>query len=111
MLIRLMLMVFCMLIIVITTAITIKISDLNITEDFTEVTHSNFSIPRHLEEVKEKKLTVVDFYDGEFNLRPAKPCECSVNDLKQALALFNGPDSPFLPAYRGSKAQTINLPD
>ncbi len=54
---------------------------------------------------------MVDFSADEFNLRPSKPCECSVNDLKQALAPFNGPDPPFLPAYCGSKAQTIKLPD
>jgi hypothetical protein len=110
MLARLLLMVLCALIIVITTAITIKISDPNTTEDFTELTHSNFIIHGHLEGEKEKKPTVVDFSANEFNLRPPKPCECSLNDLRQALALFNR-QSPFLSAYRGSKAQTIKLPN
>jgi hypothetical protein len=31
--------------------------------------------------------------------------------MKQALAPFNGPDPPFLPANRNSKAQTIKLQD
>jgi hypothetical protein len=64
-----------------------------------------------LEEKKEKKPTVVEFSAGELSLKPPEPCECSANDLKQALAQLNGPDPPFLPAYRGSKAQIIKLPD
>ena len=111
MLARLLLMVFCALIILITTALTMKISDPNTTEDITDLTRSNSSILRLLEEEKEKKPTVVDFSAGEFNLRPPKPCECSANDLKQTLTSFKGPDPPFLPAYCGSKAQTIKFPD
>ena len=111
MLARLLLMVFCALILIITTAITINILHLNTTEDFTELTHSNSSILRLLEEEKGKKPTVVNFFAGEFGLRHPKPCEFSADDLKQALASFNGPDPPFLPAYRNSKAQTINFPD
>jgi hypothetical protein len=64
-----------------------------------------------LEEDKEKKPTMVNFSSRKFSLKPQKPCECSVKDLKQALAPFNGPDPLFLPAYRGSMAQTIKLPD
>jgi hypothetical protein len=104
-------MVFCALIIVIATAITIEITDPNTTKDFAELTHSNSNILRLLEEVKEKKPTMVDFLAGEFSLKPPSPCKCSLNDLKQALAPFNGPDPPFLPAYRNSKAQNIKLQD
>ncbi len=34
-----------------------------------------------------------------------------MKDVKQALALFYGPNPPFVPAYRDGKAQTIKLPD
>ena len=34
-----------------------------------------------------------------------------MNDVKQTLAPFKGPDPPFLPAFLGGKAQIITLPD
>ncbi len=111
MLARLFLMVFCALITLVTTALPIKISEPNTTENFTDLTHSISSIIRILKEEKEKKPTVVDFSAGEFNLRPPNPCECNANNLEQALASFKRPDPPFLYAYRGGKAQIINLPD
>ena len=46
--------------------------------------------------------TVVNFALQEF--KPLEPCRCSVDEVKQILAPFNGPNPPFLPAYRGSKA-------
>jgi hypothetical protein len=70
MLARLLRMVFCALIIVTATAIIIEISDTNTNKDFTELTYSNTNILRLLEEVKEKKLTVVDFSADKCSLMP-----------------------------------------
>ncbi len=40
---------------------------------------------------------------------PPDPCRCGVIDLKQTLAPLNGPNPPFLPAYRTGKAQIFTL--
>ena len=66
---------------------------------------------RHLSDKNEEKPTAVNFAADEFSLRPPDPCQCSAHDVKQALAPFNRPEPPFLPAYRGGKAQIITLPD
>jgi hypothetical protein len=90
---------------------TIKNSDRNAMEDITQPTESRSSILRHLAENKEEQPTVVNLAAEEFSLRPPDPCLCSANDIKKALALFNGSNPPFLPAYYGGKAQIITLPD
>jgi hypothetical protein len=54
---------------------------------------------------------VVNFSDDEIRLGASEPCQCSTKDVKHALAILNGPEPPFVPAYRDGKAQTIKLPD
>jgi len=103
--------VFCALLTVVATAMTIKNADRNTIENITEPTDSRSSILRHLADKNEEKPTVVNFTAEKISLRPPDPCQCSANDVKEALALFNGSEPPFLPAYRGGKAQIITLPD
>ena len=80
-------------------------------EDLTESTDSRSSILRHLADKNKKQPTAVNFAAEKFGLRPPDPCQCNANDVKQTLALFNRPNPPFLPAYRGGKAKIITLPD
>ncbi len=54
---------------------------------------------------------MVNFSADEILLGPSEPCQCSTKDVKHALAPLNGPEPPFVPAYRDGKAQTIKLPD
>ena len=92
------------LIILIIKVMTIKIKDQNAIEDHTKPTASHMSLLPHLAQKNEEKFTSVKFAADEFSLKPPKPCECSANELKKALAKSNGPDPPFLPAYHGGKA-------
>ena len=103
--------VFCALLIVIATAMTIKNADQNTIENITELTDLRSSILRHLADKNEEKLTVFNLTAEKFSLRTPDSCHCSANYVKDALALFNGSDPPFLPAYRGGKAQIITLPE
>ena len=81
------------------TGITINKADLNTMKDLTQPTDSlPPSILRHSDENKEDQLSIVNLAAEEFILRPYEPCLCSANDVKQALAPFNGPDPPFLAA-------------
>ena len=83
---------------------TIKNADLSTIKDLIELTYSNSTTPSHQAGKKEEKTTGDHLYAEEISLWPQEPCECSAKDVKQALAPFNGPDPPFLPAYRDGKA-------
>ena len=103
--------IFIALFLLTVTGITINKADPNTMKDLTQPTDLLPSILRQSDEKKEEQLSIFNLAAEEFSLRPSEPCLCSANDVKQALAPFNGPDPPFLAAYRGGKAQIINLAD
>jgi hypothetical protein len=102
---------FAALILAVAIGTTINNADPDTIKDFLELTYSNSSTLSHQAGKKEEKPTVVDFSADEIHLGPSEQCECSTEDVKKALAPFNGPEPPFLPAYRDGKAQTIKLLD
>ena len=102
---------FTALLLAVVIGTTIKNADPKIIKDLIELTYSNSSTISQQARNKEENPTEVDFSAYEISLGPSEPCNCSAKDVKQALAPFNGPNPPFLPAFRDGKAQTIKLPD
>jgi hypothetical protein len=103
-------MAIAALLIMAATGITIKKADPNSIKNFAEQTNSRSSLLRHFEGKNEEKPTVVNFDKEESSLRLPEPCLCRLNDLKQTLATFNGPNLIYSPTYRGGKAQILTLP-
>ena len=95
---------FAALLLAVATGTTIQNADPNTVKDLIELTYSNSSTLSHQAGKKEEKTTGVHFSAEEISLGTQEPCECTAKDVKQALAPFNGPDPPFLPAYRNGKA-------
>jgi hypothetical protein len=72
----LLMVIFCALLIVVVTAMTIKNVYRETTEDLTEPANSRSSLLRHLTENKQEQPTLVNFAEEEFSLRPRDPCKC-----------------------------------
>ncbi len=90
---------------------TIKNADPSTIKDLIELTYSKSSSLSHQAGNKGEKTSEVDFSAEKNSIGSSELCECSAKDVKQALAPFNGPEPPFVPAYCDGNAQTIKLPD
>jgi hypothetical protein len=86
---------FAALILAVTIGTNIKNADPDTIKDFLELTYSNSSTLSHQAGKKEEKPNVVDFSADEIRLGPSEQCECSTEDVKQALAPFSGTKPPF----------------